>query len=80
MSINELKSLIHNFVDNSENKHLLEAIYNLFTFSNSDTGQSIWQNLNDEQKDLILKAFEESEKEDNLLDHSIVMSQIQNEI
>ncbi len=75
MSINELKSIIHKMVDNSQNKFLLEAVYNIFS---SITEESVWQNLTDKQKELILKAFEESERESNLIDHSTVMMQIQN--
>ncbi|NLT49478.1 MAG: hypothetical protein GXX85_01005 [Ignavibacteria bacterium] len=77
MSINELKSIIHKMVDNSQNEFLLEAVYNIFY---SITDESVWQNLTDKQKELILKAFEESERESNLIDHSTVMMQIQNEL
>lgn len=80
MSINELKNLIHNLVDKSENKYLLEFIYNLFSFSYTDTGESLWRNLSDDQKGLILKAFEESESENSLLDHNTVLYRIKNEL
>jgi hypothetical protein len=80
MSINELKNLIHSLVDKSENKYLLEAVHNLFSFSNNESGGVLWQNLTDHQRELILKAFEHSESEDELLDNSTVLTKIKNEI
>ena len=80
MSINELKTLIHGFVDKSNNKYLLEAVHNLFSFSDADTGKIFWRNLTDKQKKLIIKAFEESEYEDNLIKHNTVISQMKNEL
>ncbi len=80
MSINELKNLIHGLVDKSENKYLLEAVYGLFSFSSTVAGETIWKNLTDKQRELILKAFDESESEDNLLNHSTVISRIKNEL
>lgn len=80
MSISELKNLIHGLVDKSENKYLLEMIHNLFSFSESDSGDNIWLNLTDKQRELILKAFGQSESESNLMSHNSVMSQIRNEL
>ena len=80
MSINELKNMIHSLVDKSDNKFLLEAVYNLFSVSDDDTGETIWQNLTDKQRELILKSFEDSETESNLLSHSTVVSKIKNEL
>lgn len=80
MSINELKSLIHNLVDKSENQYLLEAIYDLFSFSESEGGEVIWKNLTDKQKELVLKAFEESESKESLLNQSDVISRVRNEL
>ena len=80
MSINELKTLIHGLVDKSNNKYLLEAVHNLFSFSDLNTGEMFWQNLTDKQRKLILKAFEESESEDNIIKHDTVISQIKNEL
>ena len=57
MSINELKNMIHSLVDKSDNKFLLEAVYNLFSVSDDDTGETIWQNLTDKQRELILFAL-----------------------
>jgi len=80
VSISELKNLIHGLVDKSENKYLLEMIHNLFSFSESDSGDNIWLNLTDKQRELILKAFGQSESESNLMSHNSVMSQIRNEL
>ncbi|QQS36985.1 MAG: hypothetical protein IPM56_03245 [Ignavibacteriales bacterium] len=78
--MNELKNLIHNLVDKSENKYLLEAVLNLFSLSDEEPGDKLWQNLTDQQRKLILKAFEHSESGNELLDHSKVLTQIKNEI
>ena len=80
MSISELKNLIHNLVDKSDNKFLLEAVYDLFSFSDSTEGEVIWKNLTEKQKKMIFKAFEESESKDNLLNHSKVISRVRNEL
>ena len=80
MSINELKNLIHNLIDKSENKYLLEAVYDLFSISNEETGENIWQKLTVKQRELILKSFEQSESESNLLNHSTVLSRVRNEL
>lgn len=80
MSRNELKNLIHSLVDKSENKYLLEAVHNLFSFSDRESSGVLWQNLTDHQRVLILKAFEHSESEDELVDHNVVISKIKNEI
>lgn len=80
MSINELKNLIHSLVDKSENKYLLELIHNLFSFSESKSGENHWEKLSDSQREMVLKAFEQSESESNLMSHNSVMSQIKNEL
>lgn len=80
MSINDLKSLIHNLVDKSDNKYLLELIYNLFSVSSSDRSSHIWENLTGAQKELVLKAFEQSEIEESLIAHESVIAKIRNEL
>ena len=72
--------MIHSLVDKSDNKFLLEAVYNLFSVSDDDSGETIWQNLTDKQRELILKSFEDSETESNLLSHSTAVSKIKNEL
>ena len=80
MSIDELKNLIHGLVDKSDNKSLLEAVYNLFSITGMGSGETFWRDLTEKQRELILNAFEESESSNKLLNHDAVISQIKNEL
>ena len=83
MKTNELKNLIHGFVDKTENMNLLEFIFNIFSVSESNknvAGEEYVSGFTKEQTELILKAFEQSEIEDSLISHDTVISRIKNEI
>jgi hypothetical protein len=83
MSINELKNQIYKLVEESENKYLLEAIFNLISLSDrkkSETFGILWESFNEDQRMLILKSFEQSESNVDLLNHDTVISKIKNEI
>ena len=83
MSINELRNVIHEHVDKSDNIQLLEFISSLFSVSElniKDNSNITWEDFSDKQKELIIKAFEQSDSDDNLLTHQSVMTQIKNEL
>ena len=83
MSINELRNVIHELVDKSDNIQLLEFISSFFSISESSIkGNSniVWENFSDRQKELIMNAFEQSNSDDNLIVHQSVMTKIKNEL
>lgn len=78
MSINELKNMIHTLVEKSDNKYLLELIYSLFSIPSQE--KNIWEALTENQKELVIKSFNQSELDENLIYHDNVMAKIINEI
>lgn len=72
MSTVELKSSIHKIVDEIQNEHLLQAIYNLLKSGTQNNSGKLWDSLTEDQKQEVLLAFEESEDENNLLDRDQV--------
>lgn len=64
----ELKSNLHKIVDRIEDEQLLRAIYSfLEKRENSEDGQ-MWKQLTEDQKKEVLKAYEESEDDSNLIE------------
>lgn len=76
MSIEELKTTLLNLIEKSDNRHLLEAVFNLFLVSDSPGGEKIWQSLTEKQHAAILRSFEHSQTEKFLLDNNTVMNRI----
>lgn len=67
MGTTELKSNLHKMVDRIDDERFLRAIYSfLRQRENSEEGK-IWNSLTEEQKKEVLKAYEESEDEANLI-------------
>ena len=64
----ELKSNLHKLVDRIEDERLLRAIYSfLDNRENSEDGR-MWKQLTEEQRQEVLRAYDESEDDANLLD------------
>ena len=68
MKATKLKSNIHQIVDRIQSEKLLETIYDFLKTRETTKPGSIWNSLNEEQKQEVLLSFEESEDEDNLID------------
>jgi predicted transcriptional regulator len=71
MSIQELKSKIHNFVDNSSDEDKLNFVYK---FMESEEQGDFWNNLSEEEKKEIEEGLEDIEK-GNVVDHKTAMEQ-----
>ena len=64
----ELKSNLHKLVDIIEDERLLRAIYSfLDNRENSEDGR-MWKQLTEEQRQEVLRAYDESEDDANLID------------
>jgi len=68
MGTAELKSNLHKIVDRIDDERLLRAIYSFLTQRENSEEVEIWNSLTPEQKEEVLKAYDESENESNLID------------
>lgn len=68
----ELKSNIHKIIDSIQNEQVLQSLYNFLKLKNNEKEGSIWTSLNEEQKQEVMLAYEESEDEENLVDAKVV--------
>jgi len=69
------KDVIHELIDTIEDEEVLNAYLLLIkTLSNNDTGR-LWNSLNEEQKDDVLKSYEESFVSNNLVAHEEIKKQ-----
>jgi hypothetical protein len=73
MKPSELKTNIHNFIDQIDNVAILEDYYNELKRLVKSPVSGIWDRLTDEQKQEVLLSFEESADENNLIDNGEVM-------
>ena len=73
MTLMELKSNLHNLINQIESVSLLEDYYAEMKEIVSTGKHKIWDTLSAEEKKEILLSFEESEHEENLVDNELVM-------
>lgn len=73
MSTVELKDHIHKIVESIEDEQLLQAIFDFL--KSKDTGKPgrLWSTLTEKQKSEVLRSFEESEDDSNLIDRDQVL-------
>jgi hypothetical protein len=74
MEINVLKNNIHHLVDQIQSPQLLEEYFQEMKVILLKTNSNAWDTLSDAQKREVLLSYEESEYDENLLDHNDVMS------
>lgn len=68
MGTAELKSNLHKIVDRIHDERFLRAIYSFLSQRENSEEGKMWNSLTEEQKKEVLKAYEESEDEANLID------------
>ncbi len=73
MDIKTLKTDLHKFVDQIENQQILEDYYDEMKSLIEHQNDGDWDNLSEDQKQELLAAYNESEDEQNLVDHETVM-------
>ncbi|MCF8231972.1 MAG: hypothetical protein K9J27_07265 [Bacteroidales bacterium] len=69
MESSELKNRIHHLVDNIENPGLLNRLYEILKNTQQMEEGELWSRLTYEEQKELLKAFDESEDQDNLISH-----------
>jgi hypothetical protein len=74
MDKSALKSSLHHFIEQINNRHLLEDYYHEMKNIVKMTDQNAWDSLTDAQKKEVLMSWQESEDDNNLVDHNIVMA------
>lgn len=75
MNITEVKNSFHELIDNLNDAELLFNFYEGLLHS---ANNSLRKELSEEGKRELLLAFEESEKENELIDHELVKRKIKN--
>ena len=68
MSITELKNNFHHLIENAEDTEILKYFYEAFSYSLKNN----WK-ISEKERKQIMDAYEESEDENNLIDHQTVM-------
>jgi len=68
MGTAELKSNLHKIVDRIDDERFLRAIYSFLSQRENSEEGKMWNSLTEEQKKEVLRAYEESEDEANLID------------
>jgi hypothetical protein len=66
----ELKSNLHELIDKIDNPNLLQSLYDILSVCSNSQPGAMWKSLSDDQKDEVLKAYEESNDPENLIPHS----------
>jgi hypothetical protein len=73
MTTIELKNNFHHLIDSIDNENLLLRFYDLMKSRTISKDGKLWSRLTKEEQEELLIAFEESEKEENLLSHDEMM-------
>lgn len=71
----KIKDDFHHLIDSIEDEQLLQRYYQLIQKINDDKNGQLWNGLNDEEKNDILVAYEESFDSDNLVSHDQIKKQ-----
>ncbi|MFC2080411.1 hypothetical protein ACFLRQ_02940 [Bacteroidota bacterium] len=69
MKQSDIKNNFHHLIDEIDNDGLLMRFYDLMKKSKSQKEGDLWNQLSNEQKDLLLLTEEESRDPKNLIDH-----------
>ena len=69
MNAIELRKKFHILIDNIENENLLLSFYDLMNKRNSTKEGQLWNKLTKQEQEELLKALDDSENSENLLNH-----------
>lgn len=70
-----IKEDFHHLIDTIDDEQLLKDYYKLIQRLNTDQTGSLWNNLNETEKQELLSAYDESFDENNLISHEQVKQQ-----
>jgi hypothetical protein len=76
----QLKSNLHDIVDQIDNVELLKKYYAELKKLVSVSKANMWENLSSNQQNEILDSFEESESEHNLVENSVAVKKLKKHI
>ncbi|MFC3415650.1 hypothetical protein [Algoriphagus hitonicola] len=69
MSVVKLKAQLIKLVEDIQNEELLESLIEFLSKQNQQSaGKPLWEDLSERQKQDVLDSFDESEKEENLIE------------
>jgi len=74
MSITEVRTRFHALIDEVENPLLLERFFEIMKQTSEDKNSKLWNTLSTAEKNSVLKAYEESKDDNNLVAHEDVMN------
>ena len=74
MTTIELKNNFHQLIDSIENENLLLKFYELMRNRSISKEGNLWSRLSKEEQDDLLMAFNESDKEENLIKQNEMMN------
>ncbi len=72
----ELKTNLHELIEEIQNPSLLESLYDILEARKRSSTGGLWSSLTGEQQKEVLLAFDESENLDELIQHSQVLREI----
>ncbi|WP_424964301.1 hypothetical protein [Ekhidna sp.] len=73
MSTVELKSNLHQLIDDIQNTKLLESLHDLLSERKNAKAGTLWNSLTESQRKEVMDAYEESESHENLTVHSEIL-------
>ena len=76
MTAVELRAGLHHFIDQIEDIGLLKDYYKEMKKALTHDEQDVWKKMTEKQKMEVLSSYEESEEDENLLDHDEVVKGI----
>lgn len=74
MSITEVRNQFHTLIDEVDNPLLLEKFFDILKQTLQGENAKMWNTLSKSEKNEVLKAYEESKDENNLVAHEDVMN------
>ncbi|ASB50973.1 hypothetical protein [Alkalitalea saponilacus] len=72
MNTIELKKNFHNLIDSIDNENILISFYEMIKSKTDTKAGQLWGRLTKNEQSELLKAFEESDNPDNLVDFDTI--------
>jgi hypothetical protein len=73
MTTLQLKTNLHILIDKIENDKILSKFYTFLDQANKSKDGLLWQNLSETEKTELIQIDRETDLEENLIDHSVIL-------
>ncbi|MCX6233109.1 MAG: hypothetical protein NT175_00070 [Bacteroidetes bacterium] len=73
MTTIELKNNFHHLIDSIDNEQFLMKFYDLMKSRTASKEGHLWSRLTKEEQEELLSAFNESERDENLISHAEIV-------